>query len=523
VAKARWRGSELLLGLALGIGLSFSHSAASTREWSAGRPAELLDDVLSTIRSRYVEPVPDTDLYLSAAKGVVDRLRDPYSTLLPRNEYQSAKESLEGTYSGAGIKLDFREGAMTVVQVASGSPAHWAGMEPGDRLLSVDDQSTAAWSVERATAALQGKEDSIVQLLIIRPGEGQPRVLALKRARLHRSALGPAFLLDTAVGYIPLKTISKGSAAELSSEVAKLMAAGMHSLVLDLRSNRGGLITEAVAVAELFLDPPVVIATVRGRNMRKDESYRAQKAQSWPDLGLAVLVDRHTASAAELIAAALQDHARAVVVGTASFGKGVVQTTLPIGKDHALTLTTARWYTPSGRSVQRASGRVGQVRVTPAGSERTRPLLPAHGITPDLPAAAPERSESELAFITMTKLHRKAYEEAVEEIAVRLLGTGPVLDESFVVTPRMRAMLLQRLQGSGMPITSEGFSRASAVVDQDLGEALMRRAFGEQRARRWQFGRDPAVSAAVSWVRGSSEPGEDLLTTPISTRGIHSR
>jgi carboxyl-terminal processing protease len=516
VAKARWTGAELLLGMALGIGLSFSHSAAATREWSAGRPAELLDDVLSTIRSRYVEPVPETDLYLGAAQGVVERLRDPYSTLLPRKQYQSIKQSLEGTYNGAGITLEFREGTMTVVQLAPGSPAQRAGIEPGDRLLSVDDQSTAAWSVERAMAALQGKEGSSVQLVIMRPGESRPRMVALKRARLHRSALGPALLLDTAVGYIALKRISKGSAAELAGEVARLKAAGMHSLVLDLRSNRGGLIAEAVAVAELFLDPPVVITTLRERNMRKDETYRAQKPQSWPDLSLAILVNRQTASAAELIAAALQDHARAVVVGTTSFGKGIVQTTLPIGKDHSLTLTTARWYTPSGRSVQRASGRAGQVRVTPAGSDKTAPLLQGHGITPDLPAAAPERSESELAFIAMTKLHRKAYEETIEELAVRLHDT--VLAQSFVVTPRMREMLLQQLQGTGMPITEEGFSRASAVVDQDLGAALVRRAFGEQSARRWQFGQDSVVFAAVSWLSGSTKRGEDLPTSPISTR-----
>jgi carboxyl-terminal processing protease len=262
--KRRWALGGLLLGGVLGSAGWLRTPFPATTPTAEAK--NRIEEVLSTIRAHYIGRVDEKDLYLGAVQGAVERLRDPYSVLLLNDDYRSLKESLEGTYGGVGLQLERRDGAIVVVDIEPGSPAERGGLRSGDRLVSVNDRLTDDWTTERATTALRGREGSLVRLLIERPGQSQYLRSALVRTKLHVPAVGPSVLLEPGLGYVALKRLSKGTASELYSAIAGLYATGMRSLVLDLRSNPGGLLNEAVAVAELFLTPPQVIAMVRGRD-----------------------------------------------------------------------------------------------------------------------------------------------------------------------------------------------------------------------------------------------------------------
>ena len=283
------------------------------------------------------------------------------------------------------------------------------------------------------------------------------------RTEIHVSAASRGVLLNDHVGYIVLRRMSQGAADELRAAVDTLVAQGMTSLVLDLRSNPGGLIREGVAVAGLFLDAGDTVATSVGRSTKRSKTYLAEAPGDWDNLRLAVLVNRGTASSAELIAGALQDHDRAVVVGTPSYGKGVLQTTYPIGEDVALKLTTARWYTPSGRTVQRP--RAGQRRRAGQSAPEHPPthLLqqPRDALSPT-PAASCRtcssepcpRSEGERLLATRLGDEMSRFRDVVAGYAAELRAEQAVRPEQVVPTPERRDSLFVRLQQAGMHSTA---------------------------------------------------------------------
>src|SRR3954453_3255933 len=224
---------------------------------------------------------------------------------------------------------------------------------PGDVILSIEGKTPAGWSARRLEEALAGGTGTSVTVLVRPWGSSTPVLRRLTRTVVHVPAASEGVFLGSGVGYIELRRISDGAAAELRQAINRLVDDGMTSLVLDLRGDPGGLINEGVKVASLFLHPGDTVAISEGRSPEHSKVYLAGLSGGWHDLRVALLVNHGTASSAELIAGALQDHDRAVLAGTPTFGKGVLQTTYPLADEVALKLTTARWFTPSGRSVQR--------------------------------------------------------------------------------------------------------------------------------------------------------------------------
>ena len=351
---------------------------------------QLFDNVFSHVANYYVDSLPTDSLYLKATNGMLEQLKDPYSVLLTGSDYRALTEQTTGNYAGLGIQIDVRNGWITVVAPLPDTPAERAGIETGDQIIQVDGASTEGWSSDQAVKALRGTPGSTVKILVRRAGLDQALPYTLQRATIHQRSVPAGTMFDHGIGYISLNPVAETSADELREEIGAMQKKGMTELILDLRQNPGGLLDQGVQVADLFLDPGQEVVATRGRAPGSSREFTDQARQDWPNLPIVLLVNDGTASAAEIIAGALQDHDRAVVIGTPTFGKGLVQTLYPISDGVALKLTTARWYTPSGRTIQRmAKGPA----AGPGGSRRgphsrrrqrrpTRPSRPGRCFTP---------------------------------------------------------------------------------------------------------------------------------------------
>lgn len=362
--------------------------------------AQLFTDVFAFVSKKYVDTLSDSALYAGAAKGLVDELNDPHSAYLSPTLYARLNESTSGRYVGIGTQVDLRDGWVTVVAPLPGGPALAAGVRPGDRIVAVDTASMRGQPLDAVQKALRGTPGSTVRLTVERDNVPTPLTFTLARREIRVASVQHAMLLPGDVGYVALMIFSETSERELERAIDSLSAAGMHSLILDLRENPGGLLEQGVGIADLFLDPGQRIVTMRGRTPDMTHTYTDRAPQRWKSLPIAVLVDSNTASAAEIVSGALQDHDRAVLLGTTTYGKGSAQSVFPTQSGGAVKLTTALWFTPSGRTINRprpgedpfgadtTTGRARPTYKTDAG----RTVLGGGGITPD--AAVPTGGDS---------------------------------------------------------------------------------------------------------------------------------
>jgi carboxyl-terminal processing protease len=312
----------------------------------------LLQDVARQVQKDYVEPVTGDELTKDALKGMLTRL-DPHSDYMDQDQYQEMTAVTRGEFGGIGIELTLEGKVPEVIAPIDGTPAANAGIEPGDRIVKINNQPTDGMDVETVVKRLRGAAGSKVTLQIART-ERPPFDVTLTRNIIHVVSVKSALKADR-IGYARITTFSENTAAELASAIARLkqQAHGrLNGFVLDLRNDPGGLLDASVDVTGEFVDGGVVVTT-KGRNPDDDRIYRAPVAGDLiPGVPVVVLINSATASAAEIVAGALQDDHRAAIMGTRSFGKGSVQTIIPIEGYGALRLTTALYYTPSGRSIQ---------------------------------------------------------------------------------------------------------------------------------------------------------------------------
>jgi carboxyl-terminal processing protease len=322
------------------------------------RKLSVFTKVLSYIESNYVENISETDLMIGAARGLTDVL-DPHSRFMDPEEYDRLKRETEGDeeITGIGIDVERRKNGLVVVSPIDGSPASRAGIEPGDLIKKIDGSDTESLEWDDAVARIQGPAGSEVALVIVR--RGKEMNFRIKRERFEVKAV-EGRMLDDGYGYAKIRVFSAstdGKLLEVLEDLKKKSASkgGLHGLVLDLRRNPGGLLDQGVRVADRFLSEGLIVRTV-GKGGREMDRQMAHPRGSWTDFPMVVLVDGATASAAEIVAGALQDHQRAVIMGTQSFGKGSVQTVMEVdgcgAKPCGLKLTVSRYFTPSGRSIQ---------------------------------------------------------------------------------------------------------------------------------------------------------------------------
>jgi carboxyl-terminal processing protease len=342
----RWleRSAWMLAGVLLGGGLTATASSSSVD--TVYRKLEVLAEVISYVEAHYVDAVSPTDLVYGAARGAVSTL-DEHSTFFSPDEYDSLMDSTEGEYAGIGIEVDVQDGALEIVSVLDGSPAKKAALVAGDRIIAIDGQPTGEVDFEWAHRALRGPVGSKVVLTVQRAGREQPWQFTVVRSWIRISPLEQKPLTG-GISYVRVKTFSRRIAADLGSMLERTKP--LTGIVLDLRNNPGGLFDEAIETCDLFLDGgPIVSAMGRGgRLIEQREARPGGVAVTQP---IAILIDRSSASASEIVAGCLHDRGRGRLFGTRSYGKGSVQSILDLSDGSGLKLTIARYVTPSGRPI----------------------------------------------------------------------------------------------------------------------------------------------------------------------------
>jgi carboxyl-terminal processing protease len=307
-------------------------------------------DVYNQIRSGYVEEIEDSTLLEYAIQGMLMGL-DPHSVYLTAEDFENLQESTSGEFSGLGIEVGMEDGYVKIIAPIDGSPAAAAGLQSGDVILKLDDTPVKGLSLNEAIDLMRGPKGSEIMLTIGRPGESQPFEVNLVRDTIKVASVRQRWL-EPGYGYIRIAQFQSQTGGDVSQSLQKLMdEQALKGLVLDLRNNSGGILRASVDVAGLFMDGGTVVYT-EGRLSNSDLHYDAEPVDASDGIPLVILINSGSASASEIVAGALQDHGRAVVMGTNSFGKGSVQTVLPLSDSRAVKLTTALYFTPNGRSIQ---------------------------------------------------------------------------------------------------------------------------------------------------------------------------
>ena len=350
--RRSWRIAAIVLfalALALG-GLLGDRLLAVTDETRDS--LKLYTELVNVAHERYGTQVTYRDIVYSSVNGML-RALDPHTAFLSPEAYEGMREKQQTSFYGLGILVGVRNGQLTVISPLEGTPASRLGIQAGDVISTIEGEPTDQMTLDEAVSKLKGPKGTQVKITIVRRGMEQPLAMSVTRAEIPQTTVRQAYMLNPTTGYIQLTEFARGTGREMAEALEKLRKDGMKQLVVDLRNNGGGLLDQAIEVADQFLPEGSTIVQTRGRTRDSFQSYKASGKYPALELPVVVLVNEGTASASEILSGALQDHDRALIVGTPSWGKGLVQTVYNLSYGAGLALTTAKYYTPSGRLIQR--------------------------------------------------------------------------------------------------------------------------------------------------------------------------
>ena len=407
--KKHWlRGSAFLFSVVLIASLAVLHSQAVTDDRLAQEKlARDYIQAMELVRENYVVPVEYETLTTAAISGML-RVLDPHSSFYDRKAFDEMRMEQRSQYFGIGASIQSRDRGVYIMETFKDTPAARAGLRYGDQIIKVDGENAESWNSDKVRDHLRGELGSEVKVTVIREGTAQPVTVALERAAVDLPSISGNYLVKPGVGYVALsRGFHSTTSDELSTAISSLKEQGMNQLILDLRGNPGGFLDQAIRVADKFLQRGQIVVSVRNRDGKAgDRDWQAESGapENFP---LVLMIDEGSASASEIVAGAIQDHDRALIIGQPSFGKGLVQTIYPISGGTGLTLTTARYLTPSGRLIQRdysngsvyeyhfrrnANGDVKPDDKTKSQMRRTdlgRPVYGGGGIEPDIKIEPP--------------------------------------------------------------------------------------------------------------------------------------
>ncbi|MGH7475408.1 MAG: S41 family peptidase [Longimicrobiales bacterium] len=471
--------------------------------------ARLFEEVLSRVAREAVDSAAVAELYEQAARGLIDGIDDPYADLFsPEQLADFSRQTLGNAYGGVGMQIEDQQGAVTVTRVFPDTPAERGGVRAGDRIMAVNGHAVRGWRLDEVSDSLVGQTGTVVAVSFRRPRVQQPIETSFARAVIHVPAVPFALSLAEGIGYVPLQRFNDTAAEEVRDAVARLQGDGARAFIIDLRGNPGGSLEQALRLADLFLGEEQQIASVRYRNQPADV-YDAGPGDIAGEAPLVILTDGYSASAAEIVAGALQDHDRALIVGAPTFGKGLVQTMFPLSSGWALKLTTGKWYTPSGRSIQRAD--------TPAHADARAPLPDTRradrprfrsaagrtvygggGIVPDLVVLADTLSAAEHALFSALAPAAQASYVALYELGLELKDS---VAGDFRVEPAWRASYYERLRRTGVRVDRPLFDAGAPLVDRWIEQRVAGLAFGDSLAFRRGVARDRPLMRALQLLR----------------------
>jgi carboxyl-terminal processing protease len=524
----------VLVGAIVG-GVS-GRSALATQDKVAER-YRVFTAALAAIETQYVEKVESDRVVYSAIQGMVQTL-DPHSNFLDPRTYAQLRERQEGRYYGLGITIQVVDGDITVVALFEGSPAYRRGIRRGDVIARIKGEDTKGWTSDRAVSLLRGPKGSTVDISLRRQGYDQLINLSVERDEISIPTIQGVFMIDATTGYVRLRDFSETTDRDLGRAIETLSAKGMTQLLLDLRDNPGGPLDQAIRVANRFLPRGDMIVYTRGRIANSDQDYRATDDPTVGSMPVVVLVNRNSASAAEIVAGSIQDHDRGLVVGENTFGKGLVQSIYRISQGAGLALTTARYYTPSGRLIQRPwdgtfdeyltyalreqEGAKQHDQATMKLTDGGRKVFGGVGIEPDLFVPGPVEG------FNPTRFGRSLYaRQAFATFAQRFSAVGDtriqaqgkdrrVVERGFEVTDDIVAEFRQSLDGERIKVDAQAFATDTefirAMIRYDIDLAL----FGVEEARRHLVARDPQAQTALAQFPEATRLSENARRTRTS-------
>ncbi|MEX0892648.1 MAG: S41 family peptidase [Gemmatimonadota bacterium] len=494
--------------------------------------SRLFEDVLRQVEMSFVEEFARDSLYRMAINGLLEELGDPHTELMERRQYEELVLQTSGEYGGIGIQIAKRNGWITVVAPLRGTPGERAGLMAGDAIVQVNGESTREWSEDEAVSRLRGPKGEPVEIGIMRAGADEPIPFRIVRDDIVITSVPAAYVMDGGVGYVELSVFSETSVDSLRHAIDRLRDQGATSLILDLRGNPGGVLEAGLAVSDLFLDPGAKLSEIQGRTPQNSQSWTDRVEQPYADLPMAVLVNPFSASAAEIVAGALQDHDRALILGQTSFGKGSVQSLLNLPGGDILKMTTARWLTPSGRSIQGPYGidadrEIREVPqpglgdpVDPDAQDRLPDNVPTFqttmgrtvfgggGIRPDLVVRLDTISTGEQVFVRALNQHGQAYADARFAYAVEVIRQNPGLQRGFTVTGAMLDDFYAALSAADIDLERAVYDAAEVWVTRDLGIEITRRKWNDEAARMRVNLEDVQVRTAAEILRQVTRPVE---------------
>ena len=533
------RLGALSIGLVVGSTLAggFFGGKAIAGGGRLNEQLHLYTAMLGAIERDYMEEVGSDKLVSGSIKEML-RTLDPHSNFFEQRDYQSMQERQKGQYYGLGITVVSVDGNITVVAPFEGTPAHRLGIRAGDVISKIEGEDARGLSIDDAVKKLRGPKGSSVKVTIVRQGYDEPLEFTVIRDAIPLHSVPYSFMVSKDVGYVRLTDFNETTACrpgegddcerELEKALTELRREGARSYILDIRDNPGGLLDQAFAVSNLFLKKGQLVVFTRGRSRRDESNYITESDSPWSQVPLVVLTSRHSASASEIVAGALQDHDRALIVGETTFGKGLVQTIMPLRnvRGYALALTTARYYTPSGRSIQRDYAGApldeyyapkdrkacdqggGEAKLTDSG----RKVFGGDGITPDycIEAETPAKFVGYLIARQAFTGFARRFEAERGQGQADIAGTGTrsgkasakvrIVSKDFRADDAVLAEFKSFIESRKLRHTPADLEENKLALQRNIEDEVLKQVIGEGEAKRRSVSWDPQLKKALELI-----------------------
>jgi len=500
------------------VGMLFGQRLTSTAASGDGEVRDSLHSftqVYDIVQQNYAEPVnPDKAIYNGAIPGML-RVLDPHSNFFDPKSYAALREEQRGKYYGVGMQVGPRNNKVIVIAPFAGAPAYRAGIRPGDVIIAVDGKPTDNMSTSDVAELLKGPKGTSVKITMLREGSDKPLDFTVVRDEIPRYSVDVHFMIRPGIGYVHISGFQETTEHELRQALDEM--GDLHGLILDLRQNPGGLLSEGVGVADQFLKKGQVIVSHRGR-ASTEKVYKAAHGNGGKDYPLVVLVNRGTASAAEIVAGAIQDHDRGLIAGETTFGKGLVQTVYPLSENTGLALTTAKYYTPSGRLIQRDYSNISlydyyyndrdnadtgtpnhEVKMTDSG----RTVYGGGGITPDtkIPTVKTNKFED-------TLLQKYAFFNFAKHYVI-----NHKVSKQFEVDEAVMQEFRKFLDEQKIAFTEVDLAENSGWIRSNIKAELFINEFGQQEGMKVHAENDPEVQKALDLLPQAKQLAENAKKT----------